>query len=87
MLLPAVLRCSWKCYDTKIDMYFYYIQLVPKPNDRQYRMFGLFIGNLLPEEAESLEVDLHLNHGRIVNTKFVSQGIVTFDKEEVQMIV
>ncbi|XP_074579672.1 endoribonuclease Dicer homolog 4 isoform X2 [Curcuma longa] len=83
MLLPAVLRRSWKSNDTKIDMYFYYIQLVPKPNDRDYRMFGLFISNPLPEEAERLEVDLHLNHGRIVNTKFLSQGIVTFDKEEI----
>ncbi|XP_042377592.1 endoribonuclease Dicer homolog 4-like isoform X1 [Zingiber officinale] len=82
MVLPAVLRCSWKSNDTKIDMYFYYIQLVPKPKDRHYRKFGLFISNRLPEEAESLEVDLHLNRGRIVNTKFLSQGIVTFDKEE-----
>lgn len=84
MLVPAALRRSWSNDDTNINLHFYYIRFIPKPKDRQYRMFGLFIKNPLPQEAESLKVDLHLTHGRIVETTLTPQGMTTFDKEEVK---
>ncbi|URE34705.1 hypothetical protein MUK42_13295 [Musa troglodytarum] len=85
MLVPAALRRSWSNDDTNINLHFYYIRFVPKPKDRQYRMFGLFIKNPLPQEAESLKVDLHLTHGRIVETTLTPQGMTTFDKEEIML--
>ncbi|XP_009418500.3 endoribonuclease Dicer homolog 4 isoform X1 [Musa acuminata AAA Group] len=85
LLVPAALRRSWSNDDTNINLHFYYIRFIPKPKDRQYRMFGLFIKNPLPQEAESLKVDLHLTHGRIVETTLTPQGMTTFDKEEIML--
>lgn len=87
MLVPAVFRSSWNYNDANMIMYFYHVVFAPQPKDRQYRTFGLFTKNPLPEEAESFEVDLHLTHGRIVKTKLFSLGMLTFDKEEVRKIL
>lgn len=84
MLVPSVLKASWSNFDSQINMYFYYIRLVPIPEDRQYRMFGLFVMSPLPKEAEKLEVDLHLAHGRIVEAGIEPKGMLTFCKEEVK---
>nr|CAD1831898.1 unnamed protein product [Ananas comosus var. bracteatus] len=83
MLVPSVLKASWSNFDSQINMYFYYIRLVPIPEDRQYRMFGLFVMSPLPKEAEKLEVDLHLAHGRIVEAGIEPKGMLTFCKEEI----
>lgn len=84
MRLPALLKESWlSSTDKKVNMHSYYIRFLPKPDDRNYRMFGLFLMSRLPEEAESLEVDLHLTHCRIVKTGLNWLGLVSFDKEEV----
>ncbi|XP_020265696.1 endoribonuclease Dicer homolog 4-like isoform X2 [Asparagus officinalis] len=82
MLVPAVLRMPWSTTDD-VDFYFYYIKCVPIPDDRNYRKFGLFVKVPIPDEAETMEVDLHLAHGRIVKTGFVSMGKITLDREEV----
>ncbi|XP_020109653.1 endoribonuclease Dicer homolog 4 isoform X1 [Ananas comosus] len=83
MLVPSVLKASRSNFDSQINMYFYYIRLVPIPEDRQYRMFGLFVMSPLPKEAEKLEVDLHLAHGRIVEAGIEPKGMLTFCKEEI----
>ncbi|XP_073000978.1 endoribonuclease Dicer homolog 4-like isoform X2 [Typha latifolia] len=85
MLVPAVLKESWSNLNSQINMYSYYIRFVPVPLDRDYRMFGLFVMTPLPEEAENLEVDLHLAHGRIVKAGIEALGMSTFDKEEMML--
>ncbi|XP_078162667.1 dicer-like 4 isoform X3 [Carex rostrata] len=86
MRLPALLKESWlSSTDKKVNMHSYYIRFLPKPDDRNYRMFGLFLISRLPEEAESLEVDLHLTHCRIVKTGLNWLGLVSFDKEEMKI--
>lgn len=84
MLVPDALKISWNNLDNDINLFFYYIRFVPIPEDRQYRMFGLFVKAPLPKEAEALEVDLHLARGRIVKTGFEPLGMLTFNKEEVK---
>jgi endoribonuclease Dicer len=84
MRVPALLKEPWLSgFDKKVDMHSYYIRFLPIPDDRDYRMFGLFLMSKLPEEAELLEVDLHLAHGRIVKTGLNRLGLISFDKEEV----
>lgn len=84
MRVPALLKESWlSSFDKKVNMHSYYVRFLPIPDDRDYRMFGLFLMSQLPEEAESLEVILHLTHRRIVKTGLDRLGLVSFDKEEV----
>ncbi|XP_010932228.2 endoribonuclease Dicer homolog 4 isoform X2 [Elaeis guineensis] len=85
MLVPAALKISWNNLDNDVNLFFYYIRFVPIPEDRQYQMFGLFVKAPLPKEAEALEVDLHLAHGRIVKTGFEPLGTLTFNKEETKL--
>jgi len=49
-------------------------------------MFGLFLKNPLPKEAESMEIDLHLHHSRIVKTALIPSGVITFDRDEVNRL-
>uniref|UniRef100_A0A1D1YWK0 Endoribonuclease Dicer 4 n=4 Tax=Anthurium amnicola TaxID=1678845 RepID=A0A1D1YWK0_9ARAE len=82
-LVPAALRAPWKNFEDKLNFHFYYMKFVPVPEDREYRRFGLFVTAPLPEEAKTMEVDLHLAHGRIVKAGLVPSGILMFDKEEI----
>lgn len=83
MLVPAALKVPWSFADDNVDMYSYYIKCIPIPVDRNYREFGLFIKVPIPNEAGTMEVDLHLARGRIVKAGFVPTGRVTLDREEV----
>lgn len=83
MLVPAALKVPWSLSADKIEMHFYYIKCIPIPVDRNYREFGMFIKAPIPKEAEKMEVDLHLAHGRIVKAGFVPLGTVTLDRKEV----
>ncbi|KAJ3708060.1 hypothetical protein LUZ61_011765 [Rhynchospora tenuis] len=86
MRVPALLKESWlSSTDKEVNMHSYYIMFLPIPDDRDYRMFGLFLMSRLPEEAESLEVDLHLPRHRIVKTGLKWLGLVSFDKEEMNI--
>ncbi|KQJ83511.1 hypothetical protein BRADI_5g15337v3 [Brachypodium distachyon] len=82
MLIPSVLKPSRCKQDCLLDLHFYYFKFFPIPADRHYQMFGLFVINPLPEEAEKLEVDLHLARGRIVKTGIKHLGTMVFDKEQ-----
>ncbi|OEL23902.1 Endoribonuclease Dicer-like protein 4, partial [Dichanthelium oligosanthes] len=66
MLIPAVLRPSRYNLDCLLNLHFYYIEFIPKPADRRYQMFGLFVIDALPKEAEKLDVELHLARARIM---------------------
>ncbi|KAL9326120.1 hypothetical protein ACSQ67_006765 [Phaseolus vulgaris] len=85
MLVPSAFGQSWINEDKVVLLNSYYIKFCPCPEDRVYKEFGLFIMARLPMEAEKLELDLHLAHGRSVMTKFVRFGVVEFDKDEIKM--
>ncbi|KAJ1385905.1 Ribonuclease III domain [Sesbania bispinosa] len=84
MLVPSAFGHSW-INEKIVHLNSYYIKFCPCPEDRDYRRFGLFIMTRLPMEAEKLELDLHLAHGRSVMTKFIPFGVVEFDKDEIKM--
>ncbi|XP_019453233.1 PREDICTED: dicer-like protein 4 isoform X2 [Lupinus angustifolius] len=85
MLVPAAFRQSWVNKEKIVHLNSYYLKFCPCPEDRVYKKFGLFIVTRLPVEAEKLELDLHLAHGRSVISKFVPFGVVEFDKDEIKM--
>lgn len=85
MLFPTALSESWSYSQDAVVLYSYYIDFRPNPADRTYKTFGLFIKSSLPLEAEKLELDLHLAHGRSVITRLVPTGLVTFGKDEVSI--
>ncbi|KAI3891640.1 hypothetical protein MKW92_042971 [Papaver armeniacum] len=83
MLSPAALKVPWTNSGNPILLNFYSIRFVPVPEDRVYQQFGLFVKTPLPVEAASMELDLHLARGRIVQTSLVSSGVIEFDEEEI----
>ncbi|MED6180828.1 endoribonuclease Dicer [Stylosanthes scabra] len=85
MLVPSTFRKSWINEEENVHLNSYYIKFCPLPEDRVYKKFGLFIMTRLPAEAEKLELDLHLAHGRSVMTTFVPFGVIEFDKHEIKM--
>ncbi|XBJ03091.1 hypothetical protein VPH35_022331 [Triticum aestivum] len=85
MLIPTILKPSTCKLDCPLNLHFYYIQFFPIPADRHYRIFGLFVINSLPMEAEKLEVDLHLARGRIVKAGMKHLGTISFDEEQMML--
>ncbi|XP_025824254.1 endoribonuclease Dicer homolog 4 isoform X2 [Panicum hallii] len=85
MLIPAVLRPSRYKLDCLLNLHFYYIEFIPKPADRRYQMFGIFVIDALPKEAEKLDVELHLARARIVKAGIKYLGMITFNKEEMML--
>ncbi|XP_050382683.1 dicer-like protein 4 isoform X2 [Argentina anserina] len=83
MRVPAVLKESWNKLESLVTLRSYYIKFDPEPNDRIYRSFGLFLKAPLPAEAETMELDLHLAHGRSVMTKLVPSGCAEFVNDEI----
>lgn len=82
MLIPAVLRPSRCKLDSSLNLHFYYIEFIPIPADRRYQMFGLFVIDPLPKEAEKLDVELHLARARIVRAGIKYIGMIRFNGEE-----
>lgn len=87
MLVPALLKESWSTSENHVCLNSYYIQFFPDPKDRIYKDFGLFVKSPLPQEAEKMELDLHLARGRIVKTEFVPSGVAEFTKDEVTVVL
>ncbi|XP_027192482.1 dicer-like protein 4 isoform X3 [Cicer arietinum] len=83
--VPSAFGQSWKNEEKTVHLNSYYIKFYPTPEDRVYKKFGLFIMTRLPMEAEKLELDLHLAHGRSVMTKFIPFGVSEFNKDEIKM--
>ncbi|XP_052119239.1 dicer-like protein 4 isoform X2 [Arachis duranensis] len=83
MLVPSPFKKSWKNEEKVVHLNSHYIKFCPFPEDRVYEKFGLFIMPCLPTEAEKLELDLHLAHGRFVISTFVPFGVVEFEVQEV----
>ena len=83
MLVPAALRVPWSDAEIPVQLNFYFIEFIPIPDDRIYCPFGLFVKSPLPREAETMNVDLHLAHGRIVKAKIIPSGTIEFDINEV----
>lgn len=83
MLVPAALKEPWSNLEDLVSLSSYYLKFNPVPEDRIYKSFGLFVKAPLPVEAESMELDLHLAHGRSVMTELVPSGFAEFGKDEV----
>ncbi|XP_020525714.1 endoribonuclease Dicer homolog 4 isoform X2 [Amborella trichopoda] len=82
MLVPAALRTPL-VNEHHATFNFYLVQFVPVPEDRDYKTFGLFAPLRLPEEAETMQLDLHLAHGRIVKASLVHSGVVEFHERQI----
>ncbi|XP_031480421.1 endoribonuclease Dicer homolog 4 isoform X3 [Nymphaea colorata] len=81
-VVPSALQVDWRGSASHLTFHFYHMNFVPKPRDRCYRRFGLFLALPLPKEAEDMKVDLHLSHGRIVETKLIPSGVISFSETE-----
>ena len=84
MVVPAVLQIPWSDVDKCVYLNAYFIRFKPKPHDRQYKEFGLFVKEPLPHEAERMKIDLHLARGRSVLADLIPSGVTKFNDEEVQ---
>ncbi|KAH9603173.1 hypothetical protein KSS87_008418 [Heliosperma pusillum] len=82
MLVPATLKEPWTNVEYPVCLNSYFIRFIPKPDDRQYKDFGLFLKAPLPLDAKRLKIDLHLAHGRSVLSDLVPSGLVEFSEEE-----
>ncbi|KAM7268329.1 hypothetical protein ACFE04_010495 [Oxalis oulophora] len=85
MVVPAALKEAWAHTGDSVHLNSYYIKLIPVPQDRAYKKFGLFLKASLPQEAERMDLDLNLAHGRYVEAKLVPAGVKIFDKDEMLM--
>lgn len=84
MLVPSVLQEPWSKVDnTRLSLNSYFIKLNPLPADRLYKDFGLFLKKPIPQEAQRMELDLHLARGRSVLTSLVPCGPLEFSDNEV----
>ncbi|XP_052198876.1 dicer-like protein 4 isoform X2 [Diospyros lotus] len=83
MLVPAALKEPWTDAEAPVCLHFYFINFSPKPVDRIYVKFGLFVKAPLPVEAERMELKLCLPRGRLVMTELVPSGVVKFDRDEI----
>ncbi|XP_065848969.1 dicer-like protein 4 isoform X2 [Euphorbia lathyris] len=83
MLVPAILKESFTIWKNSVCLNSYYIQFSPVPEDRIYKKFGLFVKAPLPLEAEQMELELHLAHGRYVKTKLFQSGPLEFTADEI----
>lgn len=82
-LVPDVFKEPWSLSENRISLRSYYIDFCPDPADRTYKMFSLFVKTPLPLEAETMDLELHLAHGRSVKTRLIPTGAVVFDADEV----
>lgn len=82
-IVPSALQVDWRGSASHLTFHFYHLNFVPKPSDRCYRKFGLFVALPLPKEAENLKVDLHLARSRIIETKLIPHGVISFSETEV----
>lgn len=85
MLVPAALKDSWTGSGYFI-LNCYQIKFSPHPRDRIYKEFGLFVKAPLPQEAERMDIELHLARGRSVMVNLVPSGVVELLEDEVNGI-
>lgn len=83
MLVPAALRKPWTEAQSSTCFSCYYIDICPTPADREYRRFGLFMKDPLPDEAGQMKVELCLARGRMVRSQLIPYGVTRFHKDEV----
>ncbi|XP_022134940.1 dicer-like protein 4 isoform X2 [Momordica charantia] len=82
MLVPAALKDSWTGSGYFI-LNCYQIKFSPHPRDRIYKEFGLFVKAALPQEAERMDIELHLARGRSVMVNLVPSGVVELLEDEI----
>lgn len=79
MLVPVALQGGWNECAKSVYLHAYKVKFNPVPPDREYIQFALFLESSLPKEAETMKVELHLAHGRIVKTELLPSGSLEFD--------
>lgn len=82
MILPAALKVSWTGSGHDV-LYCYHIKFTPHPRDRIYKEFGLFLKAPLPQEAERMDLELHLARGRSVMVNLMPSGVVELLEDEI----
>lgn len=82
MLVPAALKESWTGSEYVI-LNCYHIKFSPHPSDRIYKEFGLFMKAPLPQEAERMDLELHLARGRSVMVNLIPSGVLELLEDEV----
>ncbi|XP_038879795.1 dicer-like protein 4 isoform X2 [Benincasa hispida] len=82
MIFPAALKESWTGSEYLV-LYCYHIKFTPHPRDRIYKEFGLFVKAPLPEEAERMDLELHLARRRSVRVNLMPSGVVELLEDEI----
>ncbi|XP_060171899.1 dicer-like protein 4 isoform X2 [Lycium barbarum] len=85
MIVPAAFKEPWTETENPVCLNSYYIKFLPRPIDRVYKKFGLFLKAPLPQEAERMKLDLNLDRGRSVETELIPSGATNFEKNEIQL--
>lgn len=83
MLVPAALKEPWTDLENFVCLYSYFVKFSPRPEDRLYKTFGLFVKASLPRDAMKMALDLFLARGRLVKMELIPSGVMKFAKDEV----
>ncbi|GLJ43003.1 hypothetical protein SUGI_0892520 [Cryptomeria japonica] len=79
MLVPVALKGGLNECTKPVCLNAYLLKFNPIPPDREYTQFALFIESTLPMQAATMKIELHLAHGRIVNTELIPCRSLEFD--------
>lgn len=84
MRVPVALQGGWNKCTKSVYLHAYIVDFNPVPPDREYTQFALFLESSLPNEAERMNVELHLAHGRIVKTELLPSRSLEFDPSQLR---
>jgi hypothetical protein len=86
LFIPDVFRGSWSQASSCVTLYGYTIKFVPKPSDRSYTNFRLFVESDLGEEVVNSPLQLELQSQRVVEAQCSSAGKLEFKPDQVSSI-
>ncbi|KAH8932656.1 hypothetical protein BDL97_19G085500 [Sphagnum fallax] len=84
LFVPDVFRGSWSQASSCVTLYGYTIKFVPKPSDRSYANFRLFVESDLGEEVVNSPLQLELQGQRVVEAQCSSAGKLEFKPDQIQ---
>lgn len=86
LFVPDVFQGSWSLASSCVTLYGYTIKFVPKPSDRSYTNFRLFVESDLGEEVVNSPLQLELQSQRVVEAQCSSAGKLEFEPDQVSSI-
>jgi endoribonuclease Dicer len=86
LFVPDVFQGSWSQASSCVTLYGYTIKFVPKPSDRSYANFRLFVESDLGEEVVNSLLQLELQSQRVVEAQCSSAGKLEFEPDQVSSI-